>query len=357
VNKPHAEPQADGQGLSFPCGAPPAPAEAREVLPGLMWLRMPLPFALDHINLWALREGEGWAVVDTGAQTPATLASWGRLLAPDGALGGRPLTRVLATHLHPDHMGMAGWLTRKFDCRLWMTRQEYLMCRTLVADTGHTAPDDAIRFYRRCGWSEIALDAYRVRFGEFGKVMHRLPDSYRRIVDGERIAIGAHQWRVVVGRGHSPEHACLVCDEQQVMISGDQVLPGISSNVSVFPTEPDADPLAEWLDSIAHLRAELPDTLLVLPAHGAPFRGLHARLERLAQGHARGLERLRRALAEPRRVVDVFGSLFARAIDPQTRQLGLATGETVAHLNHLLARGEIERTEDADGVWRYRAVG
>jgi len=245
VNKPHAEPQADGQGLSFPCGAPPAPAEAREVLPGLMWLRMPLPFALDHINLWALREGEGWAVVDTGAQTPATLASWGRLLAPDGALGGRPLTRVLATHLHPDHMGMAGWLTRKFDCRLWMTRQEYLMCRTLVADTGHTAPDDAIRFYRRCGWSEIALDAYRVRFGEFGKVMHRLPDSYRRIVDGERIAIGAHQWRVVVGRGHSPEHACLVCDEQQVMISGDQVLPGISSNVSVFPTEPDADPLAE----------------------------------------------------------------------------------------------------------------
>jgi len=118
-----------------------------------------------------------------------------------------------------------------------------------------------------------------------------------------------------------------------------------------------ADPLAEWLDSIAHLRAELPDTLLVLPAHGAPFRGLHARLERLAQGHARGLERLRRALAEPRRVVDVFGSLFARAIDPQTRQLGLATGETVAHLNHLLARGEIERTEDADGVWRYRAVG
>ncbi|MFO1293164.1 MAG: MBL fold metallo-hydrolase [Rubrivivax sp.] len=350
-----AHPAQDTQGLSFPCGAPPAVGQAREVLPGLLWLRMPLPFVLDHINLWALREGEGWAIVDSGVQTPAVLAAWSAMLAADGALGGLPVTRVFATHLHPDHIGMAGWLTRKFDCRLWTTRQEYLMCRTLMSDTGRTAPDDAIRFYRRCGWPTEALDLYRARFGGFGRHMHTLPDSYRRLVDGERLRLGEHEWRVVVGRGHSPEHACLVCDELQVMISGDQVLPRITSNISVFPMEPEADPLADWLDSIAQLRARLTDTLLVLPAHGEPFRGLHARLEQLAQGHARGLAQLERALAEPRRVVDLFGTLFTRQIDSNLMQFGFATGETVAHLNHLVARGRVRILPGDDGVWRYRA--
>jgi glyoxylase-like metal-dependent hydrolase (beta-lactamase superfamily II) len=345
---------AETSGLSYPCSPVPALGTAREIVPGIVWLRMPLPFSLNHINLWALDDGEGWAVIDTGTQTPDVLAAWRALLAPAGALAGRPVTRVIATHMHPDHMGMAGWLTRKFDIRLWMTRQEYLMCRTLTADTGREAPDDAIRFYRRCGWPEEALDVYRARFGGFGKYVHALPDSYRRIVDGERIAIGAHAWRVIVGRGHSPEHACLVCDELGVMISGDQVLPRISSNVSVFPTEPDADPLGEWLATIALLRAGLPDSLLVLPAHGEPFRGLHARLDRLAAGHARGLQRLRRSLAEPKRAVDVFGALFARPVDTRSEQLGLATGESVAHLNHLVALGQAVVEADGDGAWRYR---
>jgi len=344
-------------GLDYPCGQPPAPGTAREVAPGVRWLRMPLPFSLDHINLWALDDGDGWAVVDTGTQTPDVLAAWRALLAEGGALAGRPVTRVIATHMHPDHIGMAGWLTRKYDVRLWMTREEYLMCRTLAADTGREAPDDAIRFYRRCGWPEEALDTYRARFGGFGKYLHALPDSYRRLVDGERLAIGAHDWRVVVGRGHSPEHACLVCDGLDLMISGDQVLPRISSNVSVFPTEPDADPLGEWLASIEALRTGLPDSLLVLPAHGEPFRGLHARLDRLASGHAKGLERLQRSLAEPRRVVDLFGALFARRIDLRGELLGLATGETVAHLNHLRMRGRVAVEAGDDGAWRYRAVG
>jgi len=343
-------------GPIYPCGEPPPAGGAREILPGVVWLRMPLPISLDHINLWAIDDGEGWAVVDTGMQTPEVLAAWRALLAPDGTLAGRPITRVLATHMHPDHMGMAGWLTRKFDCRLWMTRQEYLMCRTLAADTGREAPEDAIGFYRRCGWTEEALDVYRARFGGFGKVMHALPDSYRRIVDGERIRIGAHEWRVIIGRGHSPEHACLVCDELGLMVSGDQVLPRISSNVSVFPTEPDADPLGEWLATIATLRTGLPDSLLVLPAHGEPFRGLHARLDRLAAGHARGLQRLKRSLAEPKRAIDVFGALFARQIDTRTGLFGLATGESLAHLNHLLARGEATVEMGDDGAWRYRAV-
>ena len=343
--------------LHYPQGEPPAPGTAVEVRPGLLWLRMPLPFALNHINLWALDDGPGWAIVDTGTQTPDVLAAWRSLLAADGPLGGRPVTRVIATHMHPDHMGMAGWLTRKHDARLWMTREEYLMCRTLTADTGREAPEDAIRFYRRCGWTEEALDVYRARFGGFGKYLHALPDSFRRIVDGESITIGAHRWRVVVGRGHSPEHACLVCDELGLMISGDQVLPRISSNVSVFPTEPDADPLAEWLASITQLRANLPDSLLVLPAHGEPFLGLHARLDRLAAGHAKGLQRLRRSLAEPKRVIDLFGALFARAVDARSEVLGLATGETVAHLNHLRAQGALAMTVGDDGAWRFQLDG
>ena len=355
MSDPEANPEPPA--LVYPCGEPPAPGGLREIAPGVLWLRMPLPFSLNHINLWLLDDGPGWAVVDTGTQTPEVLAAWRTMLAPEGPLGGRPITRVIATHMHPDHMGMAGWLTRKFDVRLWMTRSEYLMCRTLAADTGREAPDDAIRFYRRCGWPEEALDNYRTRFGGFGKYIHALPDSYRRIVDGERITIGAHEWRVVVGNGHSPEHACLVCDSEGLMISGDQVLPRISSNVSVFPTEPDADPLGDWLKSIARLRASLPDTLLVLPSHGEPFRGLHARLDRLAAGHARGLTRLERSLAEPKRAVDVFGALFARQIETRSEQFGLATGESVAHLNHLLARGAVWVDLGSDGALRYRLFG
>jgi glyoxylase-like metal-dependent hydrolase (beta-lactamase superfamily II) len=323
---------------------------------------MPLPFALNHINLWAVADedaqGPGWAIVDTGTKTPEVLAAWRQLIAADGPLAATPqgarITRILCTHMHPDHVGMAGWLTRKFQCRLWMTRLEYLTCRTLAADTGREAPDDAIRFYQQAGWPEEAIDIYRARFGGFGKYLHALPDSFRRLVDGESFPIGAHAWRVIVGRGHSPEHACLVCDELGVMISGDQVLPRISSNVSVFPTEPDADPLADWIASIVHLRAMLGDHLLVLPAHGEPFRGLHARLARLAGGHEKGLIRLRRSLADsPKRAIDVFGALFARPIDSMGDLLGMATGESLAHINHLLARGEAQSETGPDGVRRY----
>lgn len=349
--------------LQYPCGEPPAPGQVREVAPGVLWLRMPLPFALNHINLWAVadedEQGTGWAVIDTGTKTPEALAAWRQLTAPEGPLAATPqgarITRVFCTHMHPDHVGMAGWLTRKFQCRLWMTRLEYLTCRTLVADTGREAPEDAINFYRQMGWNEEALDIYRTRFGGYSKYMHTLPDSFRRLSDGETVRIGAHDWRVIIGRGHSPEHACLVSDELGVLVSGDQVLPRISSNVSVFPTEPDADPLGDWIASIERLRGALGDELLVLPAHGEPFRGLHARLDRLAHGHERGLQRLRRSLAEsPKRTVDVFGALFARAIDSNGELLGMATGEGVAHLNHLLARGEAVRDTGADGVYRYR---
>ena len=256
--------------------------------------------------------------------------------------------------MHPDHIGMAGWMTRRFDCRLWMTRLEYLNCRVLAADTGREAPEDGVRFYRRAGWTEDDIENYRARFGGFGKMIQQLPDSYRRLQDGERLMIGAHEWCVVVGKGHSPEHACFYCPDLKLLISGDQVLPRISSNVSVFPTEPDADPLGDWLASIEKIKHEVPDDVLVLPAHNDPFRGLHARLDALANGHIRSLERLRACLNEPRRAVDVFGALFAQKITPEPLLLGLATGESIAHINYLVRRGEAVVHEVADGVAWYR---
>lgn len=313
-----------------------------------------MPFAVTHINLWAIEDGDGWSIVDTGVQDPATYEAWRTLF--DGPLKDRPVTRVLLTHMHPDHSGMAGWITRKFDCDLWMTRLEYLTCRVLCADVGIEAPDRAIRFYREAGWNDGAIDIYRMRFGDFGRHIHAFPDSFRRLQDGDRFIIGNFEWRVIVGRGHSPEHACICCDELGLFISGDQVLPRISSNVSVFPTEPDADPVADWSASISKLECEVPDDVLVLPSHNEPFRNLHARLDYLRVSQERSLDRVLSTLIEPKRVVDLFVSLFSRDVAADPLHLNLATGETIALLNHLLGRGEIEKRQDEAGVGWYSRV-
>lgn len=337
----------------FETGPEVGTGETRDAAPGVKWLRMPVGGGLQFINVWALEDGEGWAVVDTGLQTRETAQAW-RTAFKEG-LEGRPITRVIVTHLHPDHIGLAGWMTRKFQCRLWMTRLEYLQCRMLVADTGREAPEDGLNFYKAAGWDEDAIENYRTRFGGFGKAIYQLPDSYRRLDDGEEFRIGAHTWRVVTGNGHSPDHACLYCPELKLLISGDQVLPRISSNVSVFPTEPDADPLLDWMSSCAKVKAAVPDDVLVLPAHNDPFHGLHARLDHLINGHERSLGRLEKLLSsEPKRVIDVFGALFARAIGPEL--LGMATGEGLAHINCLIERGRAVAEADEHGVVWYRAA-
>lgn len=338
--------------LDYPCGDAPAPGVAREIVPGVLWLRMPMPLGLNHINLWAIRDGGGWAAVDSGLQTAETAEAWCTLFAGSGALADG-LTRLFVTHMHPDHVGMAGWLTQKFGCRLWMSRLEYLMCRVLAADTGRAAPEDGVGFYRKAGWTQDDIEVYRARFGSFGKYMHALPESFQRLSDGDELRIGDHTWRVIVGTGHSPEHACLHCPELKLLISGDQVLPRISSNVSAFPTEPEANPMGDWLASLDKVRREVPDDVLVLPAHNEPFRGLHARLDYLIRSQHQVLDRLRGALARPRRAVDVFGDLFSRPIH-NAILLSMATGESVAQLNYLLHRGEAERETGADGCYWYQ---
>ena len=345
VNQEIREKQARS-GYDYPFTEFPSRGGKMEVAPGVYWVRMPLPFVLDHINLWLIDDKDGWTLVDTGISSEQTREDWESIF--DDHLDGKPISRVIVTHLHPDHIGLAGWITRKFNCQLWMSRTDYLLCRNLVSDTGREAPVEAKTFYRAAGFSDRSLDAYLQRFGRFGTSVSHIPDAYRRLKDGECIPIGAHEWQVVIGRGHAPEHVCLYCKELKVLISGDQVLPRISSNVSIFPTEPDADPLSEWLDSCAYLADTLPDDVLVLPAHNEPFFGLHRRMHQLIEEHETNLDALEGLLKEPKRSVDVFSALFKSEITRDT--YFMATGESLAHLNCLLSRNRIERNRDEKGV-------
>ena len=342
------------KGLTYPWGRAinPAPGQPEQIAEGVYWVRFPMPMSLDHINLWLLADGDGWTVVDTCLNLDSARQLWEHVFG--SVMAGRPITRVICTHMHPDHVGLAGWLTERFGAELWMSREEFLMCRAMVGDTGRPAPEVALRFYRAAGYDKEQLAFYQGKFGNFGRAIYPLPESFRRLADLETITIGGRYWQVIVGSGHSPEHAALYCPALKLLISGDQVLPRITPNVSVFPTEPSGDPLAEWLSSSARIREILPDDVLVLPAHEAPFYGLHVRLNQLIEAHNWDLRSLFDHLDQPRRAVDCFPPLFSREIDQDS--LGLATGETMAHLNCLLGRRRITRRRDARGVDWYQQI-
>ncbi len=347
--------QTSAVGLTYPWGkSAPQSGETISIAPGINWARIPMPGSLGHINSWILdddrEETGGYAVVDTGMYLPICSDEWKALFK--GALAGRTLTRVVGTHLHPDHIGLAGWLCGR-GAPLWMTRGEFLTARMLTSDAREDVPEDVITLRRAAGWSDEQIAAERAGgWGRFRRVMSPLPIGFRRMVDGDVIDFGAHQWRVVVGSGHSPEHACLWNEMQGVLVSGDQVLPRISSNVSTNPTEPEANPLGEWLDSIDKLLALLPPDLIVCPAHGEPFKGLHTRLIALRDEHHARLDRVEAALREPKRAIDCFGLIFNRVIGDDQREL--ATGEAVAHLRYLERTGRAVRDVE-DGVHWYRA--
>lgn len=356
------------RGLTYPLGRRvPEPGELIGIAPGIGWARLPVPGSLNHINVWALDDpgsgsgagGEGVALIDTGLDIPPAREAWEKLFA--GPLAGRPVTRIIVTHMHPDHVGLAGWLCERWGVRLWMTRGEWLFARTLSLDARPAPPPEATAHQRAAGWSEERLAAAAAKpWDFFARHVSPVPLSIVRMQAGDDIRIGERNWQVVVGSGHSPEHACLVDpgsgsgagEAGGVMIAGDQVLPRITSNVSLSLSEPEGDPLGDWLASIAHLR-QLPADLLVLPSHGEPFTGLHARLDALGDGHRGRLDALHEHLAQPRRAVDCFRILFGRAIDDSV--YGLATGEALAHLRRLEVEGRALR-EVRDGVHWFRAA-
>jgi glyoxylase-like metal-dependent hydrolase (beta-lactamase superfamily II) len=334
--------------LDHPWDAPPAPGTTLTVAPGIRWLRMPLPFALNHINLWLLDDGAGITVVDTGLGLPDTRALWERIFTHE--LGGTPITRVIATHFHPDHFGNAGWLTERWNVDLWCTQAEY-MAAVIACNARALRMDRHVEHYRRHGIAGEALDRLRERGNHYPALVPTVPPSYRCVRDGDRIVIGGRSWEVIVVLGHAPEHASLWCAEANVLISGDQVLPKITTNVSVWADRPHDDPLRLYLDSLARFRP-LPADALVLPSHGLPFRGLHARLDALRAHHDERLAETLGALGEPRAAAALIPILFRRQLD--THQLSFAIGEVLAHLNYLEVAGSLVRVLGSDGIERFQ---
>jgi glyoxylase-like metal-dependent hydrolase (beta-lactamase superfamily II) len=329
----------------------PAPGETREIAPGVHWVRMPLPFALDHVNLWLIEDGDGWTLVDTGLANDATRETWRAILA--GPAAGRPIRRLIATHFHPDHIGLAGWFEAELGVPLWATRTEFLMARAIWATPDEVAGARQTEFFRRHGLPEEAGAALSARGNPYRRRAGEPPASFTRIQDGDAIEIGGRSWRVVVGRGHAPEQACLHCPELNLLASADQVLAHITPNVSVIWSEPEADPLAEFLASAGRFR-DVPEDALVLPSHGRPFAGLHARLAALEDHHASRLARVAEACAgEPRSAHDMLDVLFRRKMDEHN--LPFAMGEAIAHIVHLERKGTLRREEGRDGVLRFRA--
>jgi glyoxylase-like metal-dependent hydrolase (beta-lactamase superfamily II) len=349
----HGDAGPDARGISYPWGKTvPATGEVMALGGGVGWVRIPLPMSLGHINCWALDGADdSLTIVDSGLRFPACREAWDALFA--GPLADRKVERILCTHMHPDHVGLAGWLADRFGAPVWMTRGEWLSARINATDLRDAPPAEVSAMQRGAGWDDEAISqSQAMGWRMFGTIVHHLPFGYRRIVDGERIAMGPHEWQVVVGSGHSPEHACLLNDADGILISGDQLLPRISSNVSLTAAEPMANPLGDWLASIDRL-LQLDDKLLVCPSHGKPFRGLHARLNALKADHHARLDELAEALkAAPRRAVDCFPLLFRKPIDGTNR--GLATGETLAHLRYL-EEAERVRRETRDGIWWWSA--
>jgi glyoxylase-like metal-dependent hydrolase (beta-lactamase superfamily II) len=337
-------------GPSFPF-EPPAPGEAREVAEGVLWLRLPLPMALDHVNLYALEEGDGWTLVDAGLSWRRGREALEAALA--GPLGGRPARRLVVTHHHPDHMGMAARLVAQ-GAELWSTRTAWLFARMLQLDHQDRPPPEAVAFRRRAGYDAARLRAFaETEPFNFSRTVEKLPLGFRRIRDGETLEMGGRRWRVVCGGGHAPEHATFWSEDGELALTGDQALPRISSNIGVYPTEPEADPLSDWLESCARLRAISDAARLALPGHNAPFRGLPLRLTQLIENHEGALRRVRARLAEgPATAVECFPAIFRRDIGEG--EFGLACVEAVAHLNHLRAAGEAAAEEDAAGARRFR---
>lgn len=348
--------------LLYPCADfLPEAGQAHAVVEGVKWVRMPLPFALDHINLWLLRDRidgrEGWTIVDCGIARDEVKTLWEQVF--ENELDGLPVLRVLVTHMHPDHVGLADWLCRRWNARLWMTMTDFMVASLWSSRRndagGGPGGQSAVDHFARHGLIDPQARAQiRQRANYFPDLVPAMPTCYTRIMHGDSVRIGAQDWRVIVGYGHAPEHASLHAPDLGVLISGDMVLPRISTNVSVFDYEPDANPLPRYLRSLDGY-ADAPRDTLVLPSHGRPFKGLH---ERIAQQHAHHRDRLAEVLDAcrlgPRSTSDIVPVLFKRKLD--LHQITFAMGEALAHLHALYFEGRLTRAAGADGIVRFATV-
>lgn len=338
----------------------PATGKTLTIAPGVLWLRMGLPFALNHINLWLIEDHvatangtvHGWTAVDCGISSDATREAWDSLFAEaDSGMRGLPILRVIATHCHPDHVGSAAWLCQRWNVALWMTAGEYAFARMMSA--GLAGADGTAMFphFRLHGLTDPAMEeriAERKHY--YTNMVPTMPHAYHRMREGEDIRIGGRTWQIITGFGHSPEHAALYCESLSLLISGDMVLPRISTNVSVFAIEPEANPVQLYLDSLQKFRA-LPENTLVLPSHGKPFRGLYSRITQLEKHHAQRLAEVLDACATPQSAATILPLMFPRALD--AHQLTFALGEALAHLHMLWLDQQLVRRLDADGVYRF----
>ncbi len=351
------------QELHYPLGdALPAPGATIELAPGVRWIRMALPFALDHINLWLLRDEidglQGWTVVDCCITRDEAKAQWEQVFATQ--LEGLPILRLLVTHMHPDHIGLAHWLcerwsTPQHDCRMWISATDYNAARLASHSTTGFGGENAARFFASHGLVDPeSVEMIRGRANYYPNLVPTVPATYRRMMDGDSIGIGGRSWRCISGYGHAPEHIALYCDDLHVLISGDMMLPRISTNVSVFDIEPEANSLALFLESIDKFSG-LPQDTLVLPSHGKPFQHLHARIRQLHDHHRDRLEEVMVACRDQAMSgADVMPLMFKRKLD--LHQTTFAMGESIAHLHALWHQGTLRRTKDAEGVWRFSAA-
>ncbi|MFT7135139.1 MAG: glyoxylase-like metal-dependent hydrolase (beta-lactamase superfamily II) [Akkermansiaceae bacterium] len=341
-------------GLRYPWDTPPAHNEAIEVAPGVLWLRLPLPMKLDHVNVYAFDEGDSWTIIDTGFSSKKAKAIWTELMA--GPLGGKPVSRVVVTHHHPDHIGLAGWFQTEHGAELVTTRTAWLTARMLTLDTQETPAAETLAFYKMSGMDR---DLYEKRASErpfnFADIVDPLPLGFTRIKQDDQITIGGRVFDVHMGNDHAPEHATLWSRDDNLVIAGDQILSSISPNVGVYATEPMADPIGEWLEACERLAPMGREDHLVLGGHKLPFTGLPTRMRQLIDNHHGALKRLVKYIDTPKSASECFPTLFKRKIGEG--EYGLALVEAVAHLSHLYQTGLATRELRAeDGAWVYQAT-
>ncbi len=338
--------------LDYPYSKRPPNGEVLEVSPNLYWLRMPLPIALNHINLWLLEGKNGWTIIDSGMANDESKDIWINLF--ETIFKGKALEDLLITHMHLDHSGLAGWLSDYWEVDPHFTEKEYQETQLLSKGIEKSQEFIALDFYKSCGYDDASIKRYLERVTYRKTLVTPINRNYKKIKNNEIITLGDNEWEVVIANGHSPEHACLYSKENNIFICGDVILPRITPNISVRPFHADSNPLDDWINSLKNIKKRIPDDALILPSHGYPYYGAHKRIDSIIEDHMEKLESLYAFCNQSKNVIEVFPALFANKINENA--LILAVGESLAHLNYLIGEGRMEMKKNNDGINYYKSI-